>query len=614
MRTARCGLLLVWLLLAAGCFTATAPECAVSCGEGGLCPSGLSCAEDGFCHAPGTPLCRCVNCRDAGEPEDAGPPEPVVYRQVCDAGWCRSYPPFLGNLRGFFESGDERVLGADEGVFRWVDGGWTLVLAEPQLTTMTARSVDDVWAFGSGLSRWNGGRVTVTSLPGVPVSAVQARTDVVLLTRDGGVFRAPVPGSWVFMSVPIRLFNPILAASETSTFIADPLTPGLVALLSRSGDQWLSSSVPVGVSPFATPLVRGVALKDALVMSNTDNAFLLRQRSAIALGAMVPVGSRVWTVNQVGQLVDITETGVTALSALSTEARDLLFAGGLLRPGFRPHHGESGLWVSQANQLWRIDSSGALTSFGAVFTQPIAGGHDDGSGTSILAGGSVFDLSAGSATRRADLPRTVRALEVGGGVAVAVADEGVFQRNGPRWQIVLLRSGLDAVATNGDTIAAAGPGVVSLRRDGGWLTAPLTGDGGTLTVSVSAAGDVFVGNGSAVFVFDGGVMESVFSISPQVVVDLASDARGTVALTRSGLLCDVATGVCEIVGTGFQGRLWPLGSRGLGVTNGTPGWVELSATGERKTISAPFVPSALWLTRDGGVAAGTANGSVFESE
>ncbi|MDP1918167.1 MAG: hypothetical protein Q8L14_18125 [Myxococcales bacterium] len=328
------------------------------------------------------------------------------------------------------------------------------------------------------------------------------------------------------------------------------------------------------------------------------------------------LGSNVWSVDQLGRLVEVTDSEVIPRAPLSVDARDVVMSGNGLRAPFRPFDGESGLWLSLANQLWRIDSSGAVASFGAAFTDGIIGGEDDGAATSVVAGGSMFDLSAKPPARRDDLPRTIRALEVTGGVAVAVAEEGIFQRNGPRWQVVLLRSGLSAVATNGDTIAAAGPGVVSLRRDGGWLTAPLPEDGGTsaVTVTVSAGGDVFAANGDSVFVFDGGVMEPVFSVSPQIVVDLASDARGTVALTRSGLLCNVTLGTCDLIGTGIAGRLWPLAARGLGVTNATPGWLELSTTGEQKRVSAPFIPLALWVTRDGGVAAGTANGSVFQPE
>jgi hypothetical protein len=542
----------------------------------------------------------------------------VVYRQICDAGWCRGYPPFLGSVRGFFESADgERVLGANEGVFRWVDGGWTLIVAEPRLTTMTARSVDDVWAFGPTLTRLNRGRLTSDlELPGDALSAVQSPTDVVLLTRDGGVFRTPVPEFWSPMTLPIRLVAPSLVASQTSTFIVDAQPFSQLFLLSRDGDQWLPSRVPL--SGVASSFVRATVLGDSVVLSFDDSAVLAMAGSSRLLGPVLPVtarvGSKVWSVDQTGQLLDIADSGIRRLSSLSTGARELLLDGGALRFPFISHDGESGLWLSRANQLWRIDASGGLTSFGAVFTEGVVAGAEQSVGTSVLAGGSVFDVSAGSANRRDDLSRTVRALEVAGETAVAVADEGIFQRIGSRWQVVLLRSGLNAVATNGDTIAAAGSGVVSLRSDGGWLTAAVPDDGGGLTVSVSAAGDVFAGNGRAVFIFDGGVMESIFSASPQVVVDLASDARRTLALTRSGLLCDVASGICEFIGTGLLGRLWPLGSRGLGVTNGTPGWLELSATGERRTISAPFVPTALWLTRDGGVAAGTANGSVFKAE
>jgi len=538
-----------------------------------------------------------------------------VYRPVCDAGWCRAYPPFIGSVRGFFESADGgRLLAADEGVFRQTDGGWTLVLADPDVATIVARSLDDVWVFGRALSRFNRGTWITSTLPGVPVSAVQSQGDVVLLTRDGGVFRAAVPGAWSSLNTGPRVGPTTLIASQTSTFIVDSVNGSFVRLFTRNGSQW--GRLEFSLGPFGSVFQKAVANQSTVVFSSSDTAFVYRGGTLLD-GPALPVvgrsGSQVLTVNQRGELLDVSETGFAVVATLSSEARALVLkadGGGLAAP-FRTHDGTSGLWFSQLNQLWRLERTGEVARFGSAFSDSVLAGLDGTDSTTILAGRTVFDLSGGDVTRRDDLTRSVRALRAAGGVAVAIANDGVFQRSGAGWQVVYLRSGLTAVGTNGDTVAATGPSALSFRRDGGWSTVPLIGSGGS--VAVSSAGDIFVGSDSSVFVLDGGVVQPIF-VATARVLDLASNAQGTFALLSSGLLCDVVLTTCDVVGTGPQARIWSLGSRGLGLTNGTAGWIEISLTGQRTLVSAPFIPSALWVTEDGGVAAGAIGAVMFQGE
>lgn len=75
---ARAAVLLVFV--AGGCFDPRIPECRIRCGSGSpACPAGRSCESDGFCHAPGEPLCGAV--ADApvtgadGPPADAAKPK-----------------------------------------------------------------------------------------------------------------------------------------------------------------------------------------------------------------------------------------------------------------------------------------------------------------------------------------------------------------------------------------------------------------------------------------------------------------------------------------------------------------------------------------------------------
>jgi hypothetical protein len=70
------------LALLAGCFTPETPDCTFRCdrsvGNGGHCPDGYSCADDGYCHRNGfTGMCPfdfAVSAPDLATPPDMSVP------------------------------------------------------------------------------------------------------------------------------------------------------------------------------------------------------------------------------------------------------------------------------------------------------------------------------------------------------------------------------------------------------------------------------------------------------------------------------------------------------------------------------------------------------------
>lgn len=606
-----------------GCFTATPPDCIVQCGDEGQCPSGMSCLEDGFCHHPGTSVCRLPTdpqpAPDAAVVEfDAGEEDAGFWSPHCDGGWCRLHPPYEGRPASVFEARPGRFLACADGVYRWLPGGWVRVLDVQDARFLAGRSASDLRVLTSTHQfRFDGGWYS-ERLSFEPAAVTQTEAETLVFATNGSLFSSTT--------------GPFSQVRQSTSFARDSIwSSGRPILLSRqqvasrsgSGSPWtlsaLSQSLNAGSAAAVSSTLFIFSSQGTFttpVSTLSSNRVTPNNQSQGALAGAV-AGQAVLGID-VARLVEVKERSTVVVAQLPAELRTELSNTFVF---YYPDGGSSvavfggsspALWVGFNSKLWELTSSGGA-SRGPVTSQIVTGGFQDEHSTSFVAGGRVFEVELGLATLQPDSPNAITQLLPFEEGQAALTSTGLYLRSDAGWYLELPGQLVSGAANAGRLVARMRDGGVLLYSEG--IPRVLEMPVPAVSVAVTQSGRIFAASDAGdIFVEDGGLFSRATAL-PAGARNLVPAPGDDLAYLRGLQLCWLDANTCNPgVPVDSTSQLIPLGAGAFAMIGSFPRAYVVTSPTSFDMVRLPLTPVSIWSGRDGGLFVGGAEGRVFQAQ